>query len=157
MPPEPPIDYKKTLIIILVLAAIAALGFGYYKFGPFFSAKPPAPSAIPGPVFTPLSEPTELYFIQGEIAQVIGKTLMVLVNKLVGQDFASSKIISEEYKVSVGNKTELLKLNPEGETQKPVKAALKDFKKGNAIKAYTDRNTVIFKEFTAVKIELLPR
>lgn len=155
MPPTPPSDHKKTIIILLVVAAVTVLGFWYYKFHPFWPARTPTVSGPSMPA--PLPEPKDLRFIQGELTQIVGKTMMVKVNKLVGQNFSSSRIISEEYKVVVGDKTELLKLASSSGSVKPAKITLKDFKKGNAVVAYSDRNLVAFKEFTAVKVELLPR
>src|SRR3989338_548626 len=144
------------MLILLVVVAVAAFGFWYYKFAP---AKPaPSPTVFSAPSLpTPLPEPTDIRFIQGEIMQVVGKTLIVKVNKLVGQNFASSKIVSEEYKVIIGAKTELLKLtSTEGGPQKSAKAVIKDFKKGGAVAAYAEQNLIGFKEFTARKVELLP-
>ena len=160
MPPIPSSDHKKTIIILLVVAAIAVLGFWYYKYGSFRFVQGPAvqPSPSGHPVFTPLPEPTDLRFIQGKIDQIVGKALIVKVNKLVaGKDFASNKIVTEEYKVIVGAKTELVKLTSDAGVQKSAKAVLKDFKKGNAVAAYASQNLINFKEFTAVKVEILSR
>lgn len=155
MPPEPSSD-KSYIVIVLVAMVVALLGFFYYKY---YNYSPLQNNISKPPALTPpLPEPTDLRFIQGEIVQVVGKTLMVRVNKLVGQDFASSKIVSEEYKVIIGAKTELVKFTSEKDgSQKSAKAVLKDFKKGYAVAAYAEQNLIGFKEFTAVKIELLPR
>lgn len=155
MPPTPPSDHKKNIIILLIIAVLAAFGFWYYKSR--LSSPVSQPIVSGSPVSTPLPEPKELHFIQGEIVQVVGKTLMVKVSKLVGSSFASSRIVTEEYKVTVDDKTELVKMVSSSETsaQKAVKATLKDFKKGYMVAAYADRNLVQFKEFTAVKVELL--
>lgn len=139
--------------MVIAASAVVLLGFFYYQY----YTPPLERFAKPPPVTSPLPELKDLRFVQGEIVQIIGKTMTVRVKKLVGQDFASSQAVSEEYQVVIGDKTELVKLALHAEGQKPVKAVLKDFKKGDGVAVYADKNLVEIKEFTATKVELLPK
>lgn len=155
MPPSPSSD-KNTLVIVVAAIVVVLLGFFYYQY----YTPPLKKIAKPSPVSSPLPELKDLRFVQGELIQIVGKTMIVRLKKLVGQNFESSQVISEEYKVAIGDKTELVKLIPASGPSaqpKPVKITLKDFKKGDAVAVYADKNLIEIKEFIAVKIELLPR
>lgn len=110
-------------------------------------------------------------FIQGELTQIGERTMVVKVDKLAGQSFESSRVVSEKYKVIVGDTTELVKLtlpakSPQTKPGSEPPAALQpvsakitfeDFKKGDYVSVYAAKNLIETKEFTAVKIELLPK
>ena len=153
MPPAPSSD-KNTIVIAVAALVVVLLGFFYYKY---YYTSPLEKVFKPPPVTAPLPELKDLRFVRGEITQIVGKTMTVRVNKLVGQNFESSKAVPEEYKVVIGDKTELLKLTfPSGPfaQPKPAKIKPKDFKKGDTVTVYTDKNLTETKEFMATKIEL---
>lgn len=156
---------KNIVVIVLVGIIIVLLGVLYYNYTSLQER------AAKSGVGAPLPEVKDLRLIQGEVTDIAGTILTVKVNKLIGWGFDSSKVISEEYKVVIGDKTELLKLislsepsraksvsEPSSPVQlKPVKIILKDFKKGDSVSVYADKNLVETKDFTARKIEVLPK
>lgn len=163
----PPISSDKNIIVIVLVGIIVVLlGVLYYNYTSLQERV-----AKPGVLGTPLPEVKDLRLVQGEITDIAGKILTVKINKLIGPGFDSSKIVSEERKVVVGDKTEIVKLTfpaltlasaPAAVPNVPVqpkldKISFKDLKKGDFVGAYADKNIVGVKEFTATKIELLPR
>ena len=143
------------------------LGILYYNFsGPQERVAKPPPA-----VSSPLPEVKDLRLVQGEIKDIAGKILTVRVNKLLGPGFDSNKVVSEEYRVVGGDKTEIVKLvfpslaptpgSAAGPTSfvqpKAEKISFKDLKKGDLIGAYAGENIIDVREFTATKIELLPK
>lgn len=162
----PPISSDKNIIVIILVGIIIVLlGVLYYNYTSLQER------AAKSGISAPLPEVKDLRLIQGEITDIAGKILTVRVNKLIGPGFDSGKVVSEERRVVVGDKTEIVKLTfpvstftsapvtaPAVSVQpKAEKASFKDLKKGDFVGAYADKNIVDAKEFTATKIELLPK
>ena len=156
---------KNIIVIILVGIIIVLLGVLYYNY---VSLQEKVAKTVTS---APLPEVKDLRLIQGEITDIAGKILTVKANKLLGSGFDSSRVVSEERRVVVGEKTEIVKLTfpsstftsaPVAASNAPIqpktdKISFKDLKKGDFIGAYADKNIVSASEFTAVKVELLPK
>lgn len=156
---------KNIVVIVLVGIILVLLGVLYYNYASLQER------AAKSGVGAPLPEVKDLRLIQGEVTGIAGTILTIKVNKLIGPSFSSGKVVSEERRVVVSDKTEIVKLTfppatftsapaaaPFASTQpKADKISFKHLKKGDFIGTYADKNIVDAKEFTARKIEVLSK